>query len=146
MATPLGCLRRGRRRPFDRRERSYPSNVPPRERPAAAWKFVTNHCLVLLCICEDPGIRMVDVAERVGITERGVQGIVGDLVRDGYLYRERVGRRNHYRINSDLPLRHIETQHSRLADLLALLATHEATREGSPADRRPDTSAEHVHS
>jgi len=118
--------------------------VPRRERPAG-WKFVTNHCLVLLCICEDPGIRMVDVAERVGITERGVQGIVGDLVNDGYLYRERLGRRNHYRINSDLPLRHVETQHSRLADLLALLSTHERSRD-EPGSDTSDASGANDHS
>ena len=82
---------------------------------------MTNHLLVLLCISEDPDVRMIDVAERLGVTERAVQGIVGDLVEAGYLTRERVGRRNHYRIDFDMPLRHLETQHRQLGEMLALL-------------------------
>lgn len=70
---------------------------------------------------------MIEVAERLGITERAVQGIVGDLVETRYLARERVGRRNHYRINAKMPLRHLETEHRQLGDLLKLLATNEGT-------------------
>lgn len=94
----------------------------PRE--DSGWTFVTNHLIVLLCIAEDPGVRMSDVAERVGVTERAVQRIVADLVEAGYLERTRVGRRNHYRINAELPLRHLETQHQRLGELLAVLQHH----------------------
>jgi predicted transcriptional regulator len=86
------------------------------------WTFVTNHFLVLLCIAEDPGIRMSDVAKRIGVTERAVQGIVGDLEKAGYLQRTRVGRRNHYEIHNEMPLRHLQTQHKLLGDLLALIA------------------------
>jgi DNA-binding MarR family transcriptional regulator len=86
------------------------------------WTFVTSHFLVLLCIAEDPSIRIADVAERVGITERSVQGILSDLVDQGYVNRTRVGRRNHYKINRRMPLRHLETQHHRLGELLALLS------------------------
>ena len=85
---------------------------------------MTNHLLVLMCIAENSDVRMIDVAQRLGITERAVQGIVADLVDAGYLARERVGRRNHYRINRDMPLRHLETQHRQLGDLLTLLASH----------------------
>jgi Mn-dependent DtxR family transcriptional regulator len=87
----------------------------------SGWTFVTSHFLVLLCIAEDPNIRIADVAERVGITERAVQGIVADLADQGYLTRTRVGRRNHYEINRQMPLRHLETQHHRLGELLSLL-------------------------
>ncbi|MGH2793655.1 MAG: helix-turn-helix transcriptional regulator [Actinomycetota bacterium] len=89
------------------------------------WTFVTNHFLVLLCIAEDPGIRMSDVAKRVGVTERAVQGIVGDLESGGYLKRTRVGRRNHYEVHAEMPLRHLQMQHKQLGDLLSL-AVHEA--------------------
>jgi hypothetical protein len=85
------------------------------------WTFVTNHFVVLLCIAEDPNIRMVDVAARVGITERAVQGIVADLVETGYLTKTRVGRRNHYDIDAEMPLRHLETAHRHLGELLDLL-------------------------
>ena len=97
--------------------------MPKQERQAGRdWLFVSNHLLVLLCIAEDPGIRMVDVARRVGITERAVQTIVGDLVDVGYLTRTRLGRRNHYEINQAMPLRHLETHHRQLGDLLTLLS------------------------
>ena len=86
------------------------------------WTFMSTHFLVLLCIAEDPGIRMADVAERVGLTERAVQRIVTDLVDGGYLHRSRVGRRNQYEINREMPLRHLETQHRRLGELLSLIA------------------------
>lgn len=85
------------------------------------WTFVTNHFLVLLCIAEDPGIRMSDVAKRIGVTERSVQGIVRDLEGAGYLKRTRVGRRNHYEIHAEMPLRHLQTQHKQLGDLLGAI-------------------------
>jgi DNA-binding IclR family transcriptional regulator len=96
------------------------------------WTFVTSHFLVLLCVAEDPSIRIADVAKRVGITERSVQGILSDLVDQGYVTRTRVGRRNHYKIDRQMPLRHLETQHHRLGELLALLSA-----PGKPSRRRP---------
>ena len=50
--------------------------------PVHDWKFVTNHLLVVLCIAEDPNTRMVDVAKRVGVTERAIQGIDWFLAED----------------------------------------------------------------
>lgn len=70
------------------------------------WTFLTNHAHVLVCIARDPDIRLRDVAEQVGITERAAQGIVTDLVDAGYLTRTRVGRRNQYSVERDQPLRH----------------------------------------
>jgi hypothetical protein len=90
-------------------------------RPDGGWTFVTNHFLVLFCLAEDPGLRMSDVADRVGITERSVQGIVHDLVEAGYLVRTRVGRRNHYEVRPGMPMRHLEIQHRQLGDLLSVL-------------------------
>lgn len=72
----------------------------------ASWTFLTNHAHVLVCIARDPGVRLRDIAERVGITERATQGIVSDLVDAGYVVRNKVGRRNFYEVNGALPLRH----------------------------------------
>ena len=106
------------------RRRTYDHCVlPATKSPVHDWKFVTNHLLVVACIAEDPDIRMVDIAHRLGITERAVQGIVRDLVADGYLLRDRIGRRNTYRINSGMPLRHTETSHLTLAQILALIGS-----------------------
>jgi DNA-binding IclR family transcriptional regulator len=70
------------------------------------WTFLTNHAQVLLCLAETPDIRLRDVAERVGITERASQRILADLVHDGYVKTSRVGRRNHYTLEPGRTMRH----------------------------------------
>ena len=98
--------------------------------PKSAWTFLTNHAHVLICIASESDIRGRDIAARVGITERAAQAIVADLVRDGYVTREREGRRNRYAINPDSPLRHpLESAHS-AGDLLRVLIH-------LPTSRRP---------
>ncbi len=92
------------------------------------WTFLTNHGHVLVCIAEDAGIRGRDIAARVGITERAAQSIIADLVAEGYVTRTRVGRRNHYEIHLDVPLRHpVESGHS-VGELLVTLAQLPRTR------------------
>ena len=92
------------------------------ERPAPdrAWTFLTNHGHVLVAVKEDPQARLTDLAARIGITERAVQLIVRDLERDGYLIRERSGRRNTYTVTSGRPLRHPAERNSSVDDLLAV--------------------------
>ena len=82
------------------------------------FAFLTNHGLALLCIAQDPGARMRDIAADVDITERAAQRIVADLVEAGYLDRERVGRRNRYTVRTGLP---VSLPASRDVDLNALL-------------------------
>lgn len=72
----------------------------------SSWTFLTNHAHVLLLICEEPHLRMRDIADRVGITERAVQRIVHDLVDEGFLRVEKEGRCNHYAPNLEAHLRH----------------------------------------
>lgn len=91
------------------------------EAQPARWTFLTNHGFVLLAIAVDPDARMRDIATDVGITERAVQRIVSDLIREGYVSSQRVGRRNRYVVNRDRPLRHRSTQRHRVSDLLAVL-------------------------
>lgn len=98
----------------------------PGETTRPAWTFLTNHGHVLVCIATDPGARGRDIAARVGITERAAQAIIADLVREGYVTRTRVGRRNRYEINPARPLRHpVERPHS-IGELLQLVAGLEA--------------------
>ena len=89
--------------------------------PADRWTFLTNYGHVFLCIAADPAVRLRDVAERVGITERGAQRIVADLIEAGYLEATRQGRRNQYRVNGSLPLRHPIEEQNQVAALLALI-------------------------
>ena len=91
---------------------------------APGWTFLTNHSHVLLCIAQDPEIRLRDVADKVGITERAVQRIVAELEEAGYLDHERVGRRNHYEVHSDLPLRHPLEDHLEVGALLRILTSN----------------------
>lgn len=86
------------------------------------WTFLTNHSHVLLCIAADPDVRLRDVAERVGITERAAQRIVAELEQEGYLSHEKVGRRNHYEVHTDMPLRHPLEDHLAIGALLRVLA------------------------
>ena len=43
------------------------------------WGFLTNHARALLCIAHDPGVRLRDIADTLGVTERTAYGIVTDL-------------------------------------------------------------------
>ena len=85
------------------------------------WNFLSNHAHVLLCIAQEPEIRLRDVAARVGITERAVQRIVAELEEGGYLSRAREGRRNRYEIHADRPLRHAVEAHRNVSALLDLI-------------------------
>ena len=85
------------------------------------WTFLTNHAHVLLCIAQDPEVRLRDVAARVGITERAVQRIVTDLETEGYLLVAKEGRRNRYTVRDDQSLRHPIERHRSLKALIDLV-------------------------
>lgn len=82
------------------------------------WSFFTNHAHVLLCLAEDPEMRLRDVGVIVGITERAVQKIVSELEAGGVLARTRSGRRNVYQIHGELPLRHPVEAHCTVQGLI----------------------------
>ena len=85
------------------------------------WTFLSNHAQVLLCIAHDPGVRLRDIGDQVGITERAAHRIVSELDGAGYLTRERDGRRNRYTISRELPLPDRVARNRRIGDLLELL-------------------------
>ena len=87
----------------------------------AHWTFLSNHGNVLLCIAREPGVRLREVAQRVGITERAVQRIVADLEEAGYLSRTREGRRNRYEVHAHVPFRHPALAHREVRVLLELI-------------------------
>ena len=95
-----------------------------------SWTFLTNHAQVLLCIAQDSNIKLRDVAQKVGVTERAAQRIVVDLVEANYLERRRNGRRNQYVLNPDVEMRHAAQQGHRVGQLLNLL------RPQDPAESR----------
>jgi DNA-binding MarR family transcriptional regulator len=93
--------------------------VPENAKPG--WTFLTNHARVLVCIAHDSGIRLRDVAERVGITERAAHRIVSELLAAGYITRTRNGRRNQYTIRTELPIPDPLGSDQKVGDLLAIL-------------------------
>jgi DNA-binding MarR family transcriptional regulator len=82
------------------------------------WTFLSNHAQVLLCITRDPDMRMRDIAQNVGVTERAAARIVSDLVAAGYLDRIKIGRRNHYQLNGEVRMRHAAQADHDISDLL----------------------------
>ncbi|HWF54656.1 MAG TPA: winged helix-turn-helix domain-containing protein [Solirubrobacteraceae bacterium] len=83
---------------------------------------MTNHARALLCIAEDPTLRLREIGDRVGVTERAAHRIVDELVEAGYISRERRGRRNHYAVHRHLPLPDRIANEQKLGELLAILA------------------------
>lgn len=86
------------------------------------WTFLTNHAQVLLCLAATPDIRLRDVADHVGITERAAQRILADLIETGYVQAERVGRRNRYSIDTRHAMRHSAQLGYEIQALLEALA------------------------
>ncbi len=95
------------------------------------WTFLTNHAQVLLCLTETPDIRLRDVAERVGITERASQRIVAELVEAGYVTSTRIGRRNTYTVDREHAMRHTAQLGYEIGTLL------EALTDSRPPDAAP---------
>ena len=87
-----------------------------------SWSFLTNHAQVLLCIAQDPDIRLREIGDAVGITERAAHRIVVELAGAGYISRKRNGRRVLYTIKSHLPVPDRVAREQRIGDLLAVLA------------------------
>jgi hypothetical protein len=91
-----------------------------------SWTFLTNHAHVLLCLSREPEVRMRDIAGLVGITERAVQRIIAELEEAGHVERVRHGRRNHYEVRADLPLRHPIERHVRVSALVDFVIGEDA--------------------
>ena len=85
---------------------------------------------MLQVVSSDPTMRLRDIAQTVGITERTAAEIVNDLEQAGYLTKTRDGRRNHYQVHEELPLRHPQHRHHTVGDLIRFLQA-----PGVPADQ-----------
>jgi hypothetical protein len=93
-------------------------------RAPPTWTFLTRHAQVLLCIADDPGVRLRDIGAQVGITERAAHRIVGELADAGYISRERRGRRNHYTVRLQATLPDPVAREQNVGDLLGVLTQH----------------------
>src|SRR4051812_12034498 len=88
---------------------------------APQWTIFSNHAHVLVCIARNPEERVRDIAQMVGITERAVHRIIGDLEQGGVIARERQGRRNRYNLSLDRPLRHPLEAHRTIAEVIRVI-------------------------
>ena len=88
--------------------------------PRDTWTFLSNHSHVLIALAKNPELRIRDLADEVGITERAVARIIADLEEANVLSVRREGRRNVYEINANEPLRHAVEAHRTVADILRL--------------------------
>lgn len=96
--------------------------VPRSVAPAPPnWGFLTNHAQVLLAVASEPDLRLREIGDRVGITERAAHRIVSELAAAGYVVRERVGRRNRYTVNPHEPLPDAMVRNGRVGALLSVL-------------------------
>ena len=91
------------------------ATVPP-------WGFLTTHAQVLICIARDPGIRLREVGDVLGITERTAHRVVTELAAAGYITRRREGRRNRYAVDPDLPLPDPIARERSVGELIEILA------------------------
>ena len=97
------------------------------DRTSPGWTFLTNHAQVLVCIARDPGVRLREIGDRVGITERAAYRIVAELADAGYIARERNGRRNRYTINALSPLPDPIAREQNVGELLEILTAAEGS-------------------
>lgn len=76
-------------------------------------------------IASDPTVRLRDIAANLDITERAAQRIVTELVDEGYLSRKRVGRRNHYEVHANKPMRADQVKETEVGEFLEMLLKHQ---------------------
>ena len=95
----------------------------------SGWTFITNHGLVLSYIFHNARSTAREIANYIGVTERTTHKIISDLEQEGYIERRKAGRRNVYRVDPTLPLRHHTKQDVMVEDVLEALSTKSAPRD-----------------
>ncbi|MDI9637436.1 winged helix-turn-helix domain-containing protein [Kamptonema cortianum] len=92
----------------------------------AQWTFLTNHSHVLICVWRNPRLKVREIADLVGITERSAQRILRELVEYGVLQSRKEGRRNVYQVNPDMSLRHPVERDQTVRDLLGFISQQDS--------------------
>jgi DNA-binding transcriptional ArsR family regulator len=95
----------------------------------ATWSFLTNHGRALVCIAQNPDIRLREIATELGITERHAYAIVTDLTDAGYVVKEREGRRNRYQVQSHMALPELPDREQAIGDVLGVLTGRRVKRK-----------------
>jgi DNA-binding MarR family transcriptional regulator len=90
---------------------------------ARQWAFVSSHGLVLLEVARNPDLTVRQIGQRVELTERQAHRVLTDLINDGYVVKQRAGRRNHYRVVPSLPMRRAANAARPIGELLRALTS-----------------------
>lgn len=122
--------------PVTKAKEQRPLELPP----TRGWTFLTNHALVLLAVAQSPALRVSEIAEAAGITERYAYQVLSDLENAGYVDRGRNGRRNLYRVKSDLALDDPGVEEHSLRELVRLVAHGESDELLAALARRRRTA------
>ncbi|MFP5351861.1 MAG: helix-turn-helix transcriptional regulator [Actinomycetota bacterium] len=99
----------------------------PEGRRSSGWRFLTNHAHVLLVVAGDGDLRIREIAERVGITERAAHSIIRDLIEEGYVSVIKEGRRNRYEVHPELPFRHPNLRDHDIGEMVRVLSDSKHT-------------------
>jgi predicted transcriptional regulator len=89
------------------------------------WAFITSHGAVLIEVSRHPDATVREIAGRIGLTERQAHRVLNDLVTENYVVRDRIGRRNNYRVNDAKPMRHALLEDRRIGEFLRVVAPPE---------------------
>ena len=87
-----------------------------------SWTFITHHAAILVLLADRPRMTALQIAGKLGITERSVRMIIADLERGGYLQKTREGRGLRYTVRTDLPMRHPTVREKIVGQFLDVLA------------------------
>jgi DNA-binding MarR family transcriptional regulator len=94
----------------------------------ANWSFLSSHGRALLCITQNPDVRLREIASELGVTERHAYAIVADLTDAGYVVKEKDGRRNRYQVQSHLALPELPDRERAIGDVLDVLTDRRTKR------------------
>jgi DNA-binding transcriptional ArsR family regulator len=106
---------------LDKRKAQEMDSPSTSELSTAHWTFLSNHAHVVVCLSRDSNLRLRDLAQLVGITERGIHRVLSELEEAKIVEKFRDGRRNYYKVNYSAYLRHPLEHHATVGDLIGLL-------------------------
>ncbi len=101
---------------------SKPAESPSNPTSSTGWNFLTNHTHILVCLIRDPATTVRNLSLKVGITERSVQRILGELEEAGAVVRTREGRNNRYEVDLNFRLRHPLESDRTIGELMAAVS------------------------
>ena len=107
---------------------------------STGWTFITNHGLVLSYIFHNDRSTAREIANYIGVTERTTHKIISDLEQEGYIERRKSRRRNVYRVDPTLPLRHHTKQDVLVEDVLEALSGKNGAKVASARERKPQSA------